>query len=178
MKKFITPLIALLLLAGSAFAFIAATNWKIAAGYKIAWSTTGDAAGIFKDFDGNITFDGGNLAASKFDVTIQTASLNTGNGLMNTHAKSAEWFDVKKYPTIQFASKSITKAGNGYQVTGDLSMHGVTKSITIPFQFQQSGANAGTFTGKFNVNRLDFKLGKPGDVDESISVEISVPVNK
>lgn len=170
-------LLAILLLTGSALAFAAATDWKIAPGYSIKWSTTGDAAGIFKDFNGNIAFDAGNLAASKFDVTIQVATLNTGNGLMNTHAKSAEWLDAKKYPTIQFTSKSISKAGAGYQATGDLSMHGVTRSINIPFTFQQTAPGA-IFHGTFKVNRLDFKIGKPGDVDESIEVEVNVPVTK
>jgi polyisoprenoid-binding protein YceI len=177
MNKLIAPLAALLLLAGSAFAFIAAQNWQIADGYNIAFSSD-DAGGVFKGFKGNITFDEQNPAASKFDVTIDVASINTGNGLQNKHAKSDEWFDVAKYPQIHFASKTIAKAGNGYQVTGDLTVHGVTKPTTIPFSFKKT-PTGGLFTGSFTTNRNDFKLGKPGgDVGESIKIDISVPVNK
>ncbi|HVU94553.1 MAG TPA: YceI family protein [Puia sp.] len=169
--------IAFLLLTGSAFAFIAAQNWQIADGYTIAFSSD-DAGGVFKGFKGNIAFDEQNPAASKFDVTIDASTINTGNGLQNKHAKSDEWFDVAKYPQIHFASKSIAKTANGYQVTGDLTLHGVTKSITFPFTFKKTPAG-GAFAGSFTVNRNDYKLGKPGgDVGESIKIDLNVPVTK
>ena len=177
MKKYIAPLAALLLLTGSAFAFIAATNWQIAEGYNIAFSSD-DAGGIFKGFKGAIAFDEQNPAASKFDVTIDVATINTGNGLQNKHAKSDEWFDAAKYPVIHFVSKSVTKTASGYQVTGDLTVHGVTKAITFPFTFKKS-STGGTFAGSFTVNRSDFKVGKPGgEVGESIKIDVSVPVTK
>jgi polyisoprenoid-binding protein YceI len=70
------------------------------------------------------------------------------------------------------------KAGAGYQVTGDLEIHGVKKEFTIPFSFAKKGAGA-TFAGTFNVNRNDFHIGKPGgDVADVIKVEIAVPVTK
>jgi len=116
--------------------------------------------------------------SASFDLTIDVASINTGNGLMNTHAKSAEWFDAAKYPVIRFTSKKIVKSGAGYQVTGDLEVHGVKKEMTLPFTFQNKGATA-TFNGSFIVNRNDFHIGKPGgDVDENIKLEVSVPVKK
>jgi polyisoprenoid-binding protein YceI len=177
MKKYFAPLVAFLLLTGSAFALIAAQNWQIAEGYTIEFSSA-DAAGVFKGFKGTISFDEQNPAPSKFDVTIDAATINTGNGLQNKHAKSDEWFDVAKYPQIHFASKSITKSANGYQATGDLSLHGVTKSVTIPFSFQKT-STGGVFAGSFTVNRNDYKLGKPGgDVGESIKIDLKIPVTK
>jgi len=168
--------IAMVLLAGSAYAFFA-QNWQIAEGYNIGFSSD-DAAGVFKGFKGTIAFDEQNPAASKFEVTIDAATINTGNGLQNKHAKSDEWFDVAKYPQISFKSKSITKAGSGYQVTGDLNLHVVTKSISFPFTFAKT-PTGGLFKGAFTVNRNDYKLGKPGgDVGESIKVDLSVPVTK
>jgi len=176
MKKFLYPVAAILVLLGSAFTFVA-TNYKIADGYNIEFSSS-DAGGIFKTFTGTIAFDDQNPAASKFDVTIDAASINTGNGLQNKHARSDEWFDVAKYPQIRYTSRSFTRTGAGYQVTGDLQIHGVTKSTTIPFSFQKSAAG-GTFAGTFTVNRNDFKLGKPGgDVGEQIKIDIKVPVTK
>lgn len=178
MKKIIYPIAAIILLAGSAFTFITAQNWQIAEGYSIAFSSN-DAGGIFKDFKGNIVFDEQTPAASQFDVTIDVASINTGNGLQNKHAKSDEWFDAAKYPTIHYRSQKIVKSGNGYQVTGELEMHGVRKPLTIPFTFKGTGGNKGVFTGTFNVNRSDFKIGKPGgEVAEQIKLDISVPVVK
>ncbi|MHA4807114.1 YceI family protein [Flavitalea flava] len=177
MKKLVYPVAAVLILTASAFTFIAAQNWQIADGYSINFSSN-DASGIFKGFKGDLSFDEQNPAASKFDITIDAASINTGNGLQNKHAKSDEWFDVTKYPTIHYVSQKFVKAGNAYQVTGDLEVHGVKKSVTIPFTFQKTPKGA-VFTGSFTVNRNDFKLGKPGgDVAEQIKIDISVPVIK
>ena len=177
MKKIMIPLAAVLILAGSAFTFITAQNWQIADGYNIAFSSD-DAGGVFKGFKGSIAFDEQNPATARFDVTIDVASINTGNGLQNKHAKSDEWFDAAKYPVIHFTSQKFTKTPAGYQVTGDLELHGVKKSITIPFTFKRSAAG-GVFAGTFMVNRSDFKLGKPGgDVAEQVKLDISVPVNK
>jgi polyisoprenoid-binding protein YceI len=177
MNKFIIPLAAVLILTGSAFTFIAAQPWTIADDYNIAFSSD-DAAGIFTDFKGSIAFDEQNPATAKFDVTITTSSINTGNGLQNKHAKSDEWFDAAKYPAIHFSSQKITKTATGYQVTGDLDLHGVKKSTTIPFTFK-STATGGIFAGTFTVNRNDFNLGKPGgDVAEQIKINVYVPVKK
>lgn len=178
--KLLYPIAAALILAGSAFTYIAAPapSWTIAENYNIAFSSN-DAAGIFRTFRGTIAFDETNPAASKFDVTVDVASINTGNGLQNKHAKSDEWFDAAKYPTIHFTSARIAKTAAGYLVTGDLEMHGVKKSTTIPFSFNKTGNNQGTFTGSFNVNRSDWHIGKPGgEVAEDIKIDISVPVKK
>lgn len=177
MNKIIYPIAAALILAGSAFTAITAPSWTIADGYSIAFSSD-DASGIFKGFKGSIAFDEQNAAASKFDVVIDAASINTGNALQNKHAKSDEWLDAAKYPQIHFTSKQITKTAAGYQVLGDLDLHGVKKETTIPFTFKKTAAG-GQFNGAFTVNRSDFKIGKPGgDVAEQIKLNISVPVNK
>jgi polyisoprenoid-binding protein YceI len=178
MNKFLTPIAAAVILAATAFTFAAPQNWTIADGYNISFSSN-EAGGIFKTFKGSIAFDAQNPAASRFDVTIDVPSINTGNGLQNKHAVSDEWFDAKKYPTIRFTSKNTTKTGAGYQITGSLEMHGVQKDITFPFSFAQTSASGGIFSGAFMINRNDFKIGQPGgDVDDQIKVEIKVPVTK
>ena len=177
MNKLFYPIAAVLILAGSAFTFIFAPSWQIAEGYSIKFSSD-DAAGIFKGFKGTVAFDEQNPAASKFDVIIDVATINTGNGLQNKHAKSDEWFDAAKYPQIHFASQKIAKTPTGYEVTGDLEIHGVKKATTIPFIFKKT-ATGGVFAGSFTVNRNDFKIGKPGgDVAEQVKLDISVPVTK
>ena len=177
MNKLFYPIAAVLILAGSAFTFLTVPGWQIAEGYSISFSGD-DADGIFRDFKGSLLFDEQNPGAGKFDVVIDATSINTGNGLQNKHAKSDEWFDVAKYPQIHFLSRSIVKTAGGYQVTGDLEMHGVNRPVAIPFVFNKS-AQGGMFAGKFTVNRNDFKIGKPGgDVGEQIRIDISVPVTK
>lgn len=178
MKKISTPLLAALLLAGSGFTFVSTmSDWKIADSYSITFSSN-EASGIFKTFKGNIAFDEQHPAAGKFDVTIDVASINTGNGLQNKDAKSAEWFDAAKYPQIHFVSQKIVKAATGYQVTGLLDMHGVKRPFTIPFSFKRA-PSGGLFSGVFTVNRTDFQVGKPGgDVSDQIKLEVSVPVTQ
>jgi len=176
MKKVLYLTATLLILTG-VFAFAMVQNWQITDKYAIRFSSS-DVGGIFKSVTGNIIFDEKDLAASKFDISIDAASINTGNGLQNKHAKSDEWFAVAKYPLIKFISKKIIKSGNAWQVTGDLDMHGVKKELTFPFSFQNNGSTA-VFNGKFNINRSDFHIGKPGgDVAEIIQVEVAMPVVK
>ena len=176
MKKTILSFATLGLLA-TVFAMTLSVNWAIGEKYSIAFSTSG-VSGIFKTFTGSISFDEKDLASSRFDVTIDVNSINTGNGMQNKHAKGADWFDAAKHPAIKFTSKKFVKSGAAYQVTGDLLMHGVTKEVTIPFQFKKSGTGA-VFSGNFNINRNDFKIGKAGgEVGDIVNLTISVPVVK
>src|SRR5277367_5548127 len=132
MKKLIYPLIAIVLIVGSAFTVFKSQDWKIADTSFVKFDG-GDPSGQFEGMKGAISFDPNDLANSKFDVTIDVTTINTGNGMKNTHAKSEKWFDTEKYPTIQFTSSAITKAAAGYEAKGMLTMHGVTKEIVIPF---------------------------------------------
>ena len=176
MKKIFITTASLFLLA-TIFAFTIPVSWKVAPKYNISFSAAG-VSGIFKTFTGTIIFDEQNPAASRFNLSIDVNSINTGNGMQNKHAKGADWFDAAKYPTISFASKKITRAGNGYLVTGDLQMHGITRSYNFPFQFKKAGAGA-VFTSSFQVNRNDFRIGAPGgEVGEMIKLNITVPVTK
>ena len=160
-----------------AFAFTLPSRWQLAGKHTISFSTSG-VSGIFKTFSGSIVFDEQNVAASKFDVNIDVASINTGNGMQNKHAKSSDWFDATRYPAITFTSTSFQKVGNAYQVTGNLQMHGVTKAVSIPFRFKTAGSG-GTFEGSFAVNRNDFGIGRQGgEVGDIIKLAVVVPVIK
>ena len=105
MKKIIFPLAAVVLLLASAFTFKSAQTWKIADGYSVAFSSA-DPSGVFNDLKGSIAFDENDLGASKFEVTIDVNSINTGNDMQNKHAVSKKWFDAETYPTIKFTSTS------------------------------------------------------------------------
>lgn len=174
MKKHAYLVVTGLLLIGSAFTFIQSQDWKIADGYSVKFEA-GDPSGEFTGLKGSIKFDEANLAASKFDVTVDVASINTGNGMKNTHAKGAGWFDAEKYPTIAFTSSSINKTAAGYDAVGTLEMHGIKKDFTIPFTFANN-----TFSSTFDVARKDFSLddGKHEKMSPTIKVMLNIPVTK
>lgn len=174
MKKQTYLLATFALIFASAFTFIQSQDWKVAEGYSIKFDG-GDPSGEFTGLKGTIQFDEKNLAASKFDMTLDVASINTGNGMKNTHAKSANWFDAEKYPTISFTSSAITKTATGYETKGNLEMHGVKKEITMPFTFTNN-----TFAANIEVNRMDFNLddGKHPKMMPTLKVAINVPVTK
>ena len=174
MKKLIYPMLAVLVMAGSAFTFINSQNWKIGDDYSIKFSSD-DPSGVFQGLKGSIIFDDKDLAGSKFDVTIDVATINTGNGMKNTHAKSEKWLDATKYPTIHFVSSSIAATANGFEAKGSLEIHGVKKDFTLPFTFQNN-----VFKSSFSINRLDYNINtqEPGHGASVLKMDISVPVTK
>lgn len=176
MKKFSFAVLVGATMLLSAFTTIKSIDWEITNGYSIKFKGK-DAEGIFKIFSGNILFDENDLSSSKFSVSVDVSSINTGNGMKNKHAKSDKWFDATKYPSITFSSSKISKSKEGYLVEGTLEIHGVKKQVTIPFTF---GSN--TFKGNFSVNRMDFGVGTmegmSKKVSNEIALEISVPVTK
>jgi len=174
MKKLFYPLAALVIMLGSAFTVFKSQDWKIADNYSVKFEG-GDPSGEFGGLKGTISFDPNNLAASNFDATIDVATINTGNGMKNTHAKSEKWFDVEKYPSIRFTSAAISKTTAGYEAKGILEMHGVKKEIIIPFTFDNN-----IFKGSIQVNRLDYNVNtaEPAHGAATFKVDISVPVVK
>ena len=153
-----------------------AQQWKIAEGHTISFSNS-DVAGVFKELSGTINFDPANLSSSKLVLKIDVASISTGNALQNKHAKGDEWFDAEKHPTIEFTSSKIEKSETGYTAIGKLEIRGVKKDVKIPFTFVKKGGK-GTFVAKFSVNRLDYGVGKKGDVSETLKINASIPVLK
>ena len=87
--------------------------------------------GKFDKFDGTVEWDEKNPAKSSMTINIDPASIDTGNAQRDTHLKSPDFFDVAKYPTMSFKSTKVKKAGAGWNVTGELTMHGVTKPVTL-----------------------------------------------
>jgi polyisoprenoid-binding protein YceI len=174
MKKFVFPALALALIVASSFTILISQEWKITDTYSIKFDG-GDPSGTFSGLKASINFDPNDLATSKFDATIDVSTINTGNGMKNTHAKSEQWFDAAKYPTIQFTSSSIAKVASGYEAKGTLTMHGVKKEVAIPFTFDNN-----VFKGNFTISRLDYNVNtaEPNHGASSFKVEIEVPVTK
>jgi polyisoprenoid-binding protein YceI len=174
MKKHFYAFAAIVVLLASAFTAFQAIDWKISEDYSVKFDG-GDPSGEFKGLTGTISFDPNNLKDSKFAVSIEVGTINTGNGMKNTHAKSDKWLDATTFPLITFTSKEITKVASGYEAKGTLDMHGVQKEITLPFTFENN-----VFTGNFEVNRLDYNINtaEPNHGAQVLKVAINVPVSK
>jgi polyisoprenoid-binding protein YceI len=145
--------------------------------------------GLFKDYDGTIVYDKDNPGSSKVEFTIQAASIDTGNADRDKHLRSADFFDVEKFPTLTFTSSQVKAQDNDtLEVTGDLTMHGVTKRVTLPVDFlgtvkTPNGEKAG-FETHFTVNRKDYgiiwnRVMDAGPVlGEDVKVTISVEADR
>lgn len=174
MKKTIIPIFAVVVMLASAFTFVSSLDWKIGEKYAVKFDG-GDPSGEFSGLKGIIQFDPSNLGASKFDCTVDVASINTGNAMKNTHAKSDKWLDATKYPVIRFTSSSVSKTATGYVTRGTLELHGVKKEIDLPFTFANN-----VFAATFEVNRMDYNINtaEPKHGASVLKVELNVPVTK
>ena len=120
--------------------------------------------GRFTDFEGRIEADRGKPQASSVELTIQATSIDTANETRDKDLRSADFFDVEKYPTITFKSTRITPKGkDAYEVAGTLTMRGVAKEITLPVSFlgfmkNQRGTETAGFETAVTLNRKDFGI--------------------
>jgi polyisoprenoid-binding protein YceI len=126
--------------------------------------------GSFHGVSGVVSFDATNLSKSSVTATIDVTTVDTGVAARDGHLKSPDFFDAAKFPTITFKSTSVVKAGDHYDVTGDLTLHGVTKSVVLKLETpgkEQIGmdkkAHRG-FTATTTINRKDFGLSWAGTV--------------
>lgn len=105
-------------------------------GFKIKHMMVSTVKGNFKDFSGTVVAPNDSFEDAKITFTADAASVNTNNSHRDEHLKSADFFDVEKFPTITFESTKIThKEGNDYEVVGNFTMHGITKEITFKATF-------------------------------------------
>ena len=127
--------------------------------------------GRFRDFDGSITYDPQAPERSKVEVTIQATSIDTSNERRDDHLRSADFFDVEKHPTLTFESTSVQReSADTLRVTGDLSIHGVTRPVTIPVritgQMPYRGGEKVGFASDFTVDRKDYDVTWNRAVDQ------------
>ena len=118
--------------------------------------------GAFNEFEGTGTLDGTNPANSRVQVTIDAASIDTRNAQRDEHLRGNDFLAMQEYPKITFASTGVRQAGETtFEVTGDLTIKGVTQSITIPFEFEGAakdpfGNERVGFEGSVAINRKDY----------------------
>jgi polyisoprenoid-binding protein YceI len=119
--------------------------------------------GAFKDFEGTATIDAANPAASKVSLTIDASSVDTGSADRDGHLRSGDFFDIDAHKQLTFASTKVERDGDEWAITGDLTIKGVTKPVTVVFEETGSardpfGNLRVGFEGSTSINRKDWGL--------------------
>src|ERR1051325_2761820 len=122
-----------------------------------------DFYGRFNEINGTVTFDPADASKSSVDITVPVESLDTHNDKRNQHLKSPDFFNSKQFPNLTFKSTKVEGTGNTYRVTGDLTIHGVTKPVTVEFKRGPDGKGGqGEMRGggetQFTIKRSDYEM--------------------
>lgn len=158
--------------AGRYFTFKADPSTVEFVGSKVTRSHNGG----FKNFAGEFKVVNGRVADTGNKVLIDASSLWADDNRLTSHLKSPDFFNVAQNPTATFVSTSVGQAKDGPTVTGDLTLHGVTKSISFPAKVEVS-ESAVNVTAEFAINRLDFEIKYPGMVNDLIRKEVVLKLN-
>jgi len=130
--------------------------------------------GSFSGLQGTIIFDKDHPETAKFDVSIEATTVNTDNNTRDNHLREDAYFDVKKYPRINFVSTKVTRSASGtLTVFGKLTIKGQTKDISFPFT-ATANSNGYLFKGSFTINRRDFGVGGSSTLSDNVGLDLSI----
>jgi len=153
-----------------------AQRYLLAEGSSVGFigsKVTGSHNGGFHGFDAELLVTDGDPARSSVNITIDTTTLWADDERLTGHLKSPDFFDVESYPTATFTSTEIVAEGDGYTITGNLTLHGITKSISFPaaigFEGEQLRASA-----EFAIKRFEFDIVYPGKTDDLIRDDVVI----
>jgi polyisoprenoid-binding protein YceI len=170
---------------------MATNHWDIDVGHSaihfwVRHLVISKVHGRFAKWSGTIELDPQDLTRSSVEVKIDAASIDTQVADRDTHLRSPDFLDVAKYPELSFRSRKIEKAGEGYRVTGDLTLHGVTRQVVLDAEFNGTakdpwGNERSAFAAKTSLDRRDYGLTwnaalEAGGVLVGEKVEISLEV--
>ncbi len=156
------------------------------AGFSIQHMAISNVHGHFGNISGKIVLDDKEVAKSAVDATIDVTTVDTGVTQRDTHLKSADFFDSAKYPTMTFKSTSVRKSGDDLEVAGDLTLHGVTKPVTlhVTTSKEQTGMDgkslARGFEATTTLHRQDFGLVWNGTLksgDKALADDVKIDIN-
>lgn len=168
MKRIIASISTIIALALPVIA--SAATWTIDpdhsnVGFKVRHLMVSNVKGHFDKHTGTVEINDQDITKSRVEVTIDTSSINTNVQKRDDHLRSADFFDVAKFPTMTFVSKKVAKAGKDrLKVTGDLTLHGVTKQVVLDVDALSReskdpwGAIRRGTTASTKINRKDFGL--------------------
>jgi polyisoprenoid-binding protein YceI len=152
-------------------------------GFTVTSMGINEVSGRFKSFEATIQGNQEDFSDAVFELTVDAASIDTNNKRRDNDLRSANFFDVDNLPEIIFKSTAITKTGpDTYKLTGDLSMHGVTKSVTIDLLHKGTEEKTGSkiptssFQLRGTLNRSDFNIGR-GFMASMVGDEVTIEAN-
>ena len=167
-------------------------SWKIdpahsEINFTVRHMMISNVRGRFEAFTGTVEFDQQNPANSSVDVKIEAASINTREAQRDTHLRSADFFDAETHPYLTFKSKKVEVVNDSHgRITGDLTIHGVTKEVVLDTEFNgmsQSpwGFSSAGFSATTKINRKDWGLGwnmalETGGVLVSDEIKINIDI--
>jgi polyisoprenoid-binding protein YceI len=147
--------------------------------------------GRFGNVNGSLTLDDNGITKSNVNATVDVTTVDTGVAQRDTHLKSPDFFDSAKYPEMTFVSKNLSSVDGQLQLTGDLTLHGVTKSVTLAVegpskeQLDPYGKTRRAFSATTTIHRQDFGLTwngnlKSGDsvLGDDVKVELDIELIK
>ena len=137
--------------------------------------------GRFHAISGTIVTDQDDIEKSSVEIEIKTESVDTGNGRRDTHLRSPDFFNVKQFPVMKFKSTQVKKTGeNSFEITGDMTIHGVTKSVTATAELigSSEGGRGGSLIGfetTFTLKRSDFGMNfMTGGIGDEIKITLAI----
>jgi polyisoprenoid-binding protein YceI len=141
--------------------------------------------GRFNDFSGKITIDESDPSKSSFSVTIPIDSIDTNNVKRDEHLRAPDYFNAKQFPTMSFQSTKVKKIDGGFEVSGDLTLHGVTKPISLTIkggdkvvEFPKGKQRIG-LTSSFSIRRSEFGVTvEPKALGDEIPIVIGIEAAK
>lgn len=152
-------------------------------GFSITHLGISDVTGTFRDFKATINSEKEDFSDAVVEATVNVASIDTRVEARNEHLKSADFFDVAKYPEMTFKSTALKKAGtNKYKITGNLTIKGITKPVTLDLTYRGSAENpaskktASGFKLSGMIKRTDFGIGS-GFPSPVLSDEVAININ-
>jgi len=160
---------------GTAYTFDGATSKVGFIGAKV----TGTHEGGFKTLQGKVTIPDGQIDKGSVSVEIDMTSVFSDAEKLTGHLKSPDFFDVEKFPKATFTSTEVKAGGEGgatHTVTGNLALHGVTKSITFPAKAKLEG-DTFALEAEFKINRKDFAIVYAGKADDLIKDDVLIKLN-
>lgn len=140
--------------------------------------------GRFTDISGSVFYDEKDPAKSSVQAVMKTASVNTDNAMRDKHLQSTEFFDTGKYPELRFQSTRVEKVGEQLQVTGNLTIKGVTRQITFPITLAKAEVHGGTRIGvefSTTLNRFDYNVSYDSSgttIGKEVKIDISIEAVK
>lgn len=131
--------------------------------FRVAHMVISKTTGRFMDYAGFIDMDAEAGTVKAIEATIKTGSVNTNHEKRDAHLRNTDFFDVEHYPTMTFKMKSYKKTSEGYTALGELTLHGVTKDITLTGHYNGTtkdpwGNTRAGFSGEGKINRKDFGM--------------------